>query len=70
MHELACAKRLETAGPQLRRYEDRLIRFIADGHEVIPEAISPRLVLVRRHSEHELLFRYASLHWKIPVSAW
>jgi hypothetical protein len=33
----------------------------------IPEKISPHLVEVLPGSEHELLFRYARLHWSIPI---
>ncbi|MGB9713316.1 MAG: Druantia anti-phage system protein DruA [Dissulfurimicrobium sp.] len=53
----------------MRSYEDRLIRYIANGDEVVPSAIRPKLVVVKPESEHELLFRYACLHWGIPVSA-
>jgi len=31
--------------------------------------MKPRLVIVERGSEDEMLFRYASLHWSIPVSS-
>lgn len=69
LNRLAVAKRLEKSGPGVRPYEDGLLRYIANGWEVVPEGVSPRLVLVQPESEHELLFRYASLHWSIPVSA-
>lgn len=69
LNELAVRKRLERSGPGVRPYEGRLIQFIADGSEVTPEAIRPKLVVVEPESEHELLFRYACLHWSIPVSA-
>jgi hypothetical protein len=36
---------------------------------VKPERISPRLVEVEPGTEDEFLFRYARLHWSIPVSA-
>jgi hypothetical protein len=51
------------------RYENRLLARIASGAEVEPEQMAPRLVPVQRQSEDELLFRYASLHWSIPVSS-
>lgn len=35
----------------------------------MPSLVSPRLVEVEPESEDELLFRYASLHWSIPVSS-
>lgn len=69
LNELAVRKKLERSGPGVRPYEDRLIRYIADGSEVSPEAVRPRLVVVEPESEHELLFRYVCLHWTVPVSA-
>jgi hypothetical protein len=66
---LAVAKKRASAVPELRKREDRLLQFIADGKEVVPSAVSPRLVPVKRRSEHELLFRYLTLHWSVPVSA-
>jgi len=69
MNQLAVAKKLEVSGPGLRRYEHKLIGYIANGWEVCPDKISPKLVLVKPGSEEELLFRYASLHWSIPVSS-
>jgi Domain of unknown function (DUF4338) len=53
----------------LRRYEPRLVTRLASGSDVDPEKIAPRLVEVQRGSEDELLFRYATLHWSIPVSS-
>jgi len=69
LNELALQNKLKVSGPGVRPYEDRLISYIADGDEVIPSEIRPKLVLVQTGSEHELLFRYACLHWSIPVSA-
>jgi uncharacterized protein DUF4338 len=36
---------------------------------VKPEYIKPELVHVLPGSEHELIFRYAALHWNIPASS-
>ena len=36
---------------------------------MIPEELKPVLVEVQPRSDEELLFRYARLHWSIPVSA-
>ena len=68
MHRLAVTKKLAAAAPRIKEHEDRLLQYIANGDEVVPEAISPKLVLVKPNSEHSRLFRYASLHWSIPVS--
>ncbi|GAB4232712.1 MAG: hypothetical protein OHK0028_08250 [Deltaproteobacteria bacterium] len=69
LHETAVAHRIERARDGLFRVEKELLRRIASGHEVVPSRISPRLVEVLPDSEEELLFRYASLHWSIPVSS-
>jgi hypothetical protein len=50
-------------------YETQLLQRIADGSEVVPSEIRPKLTLVERGSHDERLFRYASLHWSIPVSS-
>jgi len=51
----------------LRPRIDRLLPLIADGREVVPEKISPAIVMVE--NEHDsLLFRLATLIWSVPVS--
>jgi hypothetical protein len=69
LHETAVRYRVERARDGLFRMESDLLRHIASGHEVEPLQMSPRLVEVQPESEEELLFRYASLHWSIPVSS-
>jgi len=69
LHQLAVKRKLADAKAQLHHYEDRLIQFIANGDQVQPDRIKPRLVLVNPKSLDELLFRYISLHWSIPVSS-
>lgn len=69
VHKTAVEHRIERARDGLFRIEKDLLRYIASGHEVVPSRIAPRLVEVLPESEEELLFRYASLHWSIPVSS-
>jgi hypothetical protein len=69
LHALAVQHRIERAKESLCPYESRFLKRLASGPEVIPEQITPRLVEVKRGSQDELLFRYAKLHWSIPVSA-
>ncbi len=69
LHETAVEHRIERARDGLFRVEKDLLGHIASGHEVDPSRMSPRLVEVLPESEEELLFRYASLHWSIPVSS-
>ena len=69
LHEEAVRHRVALARAGLARHEEHLLTRIAAGSEVTPEHIRPCLVEVRPGSEDELLFRYARLHWSIPVSA-
>lgn len=66
---MACQKKRDEARSRLARYESMLLDRIACGDDVIPEAVAPKLVKVKRGSEDELVFRYACLHWSIPVSS-
>ena len=68
LHRIAAQHRLEEASHTLRKKEDELLSYIANGNEVRPLAIRPRLVPVQSDSE-ALLFRYVSLHWSVPVSS-
>ncbi len=69
LHEEAVRHRIARARAGLEPHEGRLLSFIARGSEVAPERVRPRLVVLRTDSEDELLFRYACLHWSIPVSS-
>lgn len=52
----------------LDAWEERILgNWIADGTEVDPRAISPEIQAVNTHEE-AAAFRYATLHWSIPVS--
>ncbi len=68
LHAPAVNDARRAARATLSRHEDTLLSHIADGHEVVPEQIRPRLVLVESRAQAEL-FRYATLHWSIPVSS-
>jgi hypothetical protein len=69
LHETAVEHRVESARDKLSRKEASLLRHIASGKEIAPTRICPRLVEVLPDSKEELLFRYASLHWSIPISS-
>ncbi|GIV06217.1 MAG: hypothetical protein KatS3mg016_1792 [Fimbriimonadales bacterium] len=68
VHALAVQTAIAKAEPALRSYEPQLLRYIANGDEVVPPLIQPKLLLVQPDTEYARLFRYASLHWSIPVS--
>jgi hypothetical protein len=69
LHTLAVRSRLERAKKGLERHEAALLARFAAGPEVDPARMQPRLVQVRPRTPDELLFRYACLHWSIPVSS-
>ena len=69
LHSEAVKHRIERSAEGLRSHETRLLAWIASGREVIPDLITPRLHEVLPNTDEELLFRYASLHWSIPVSS-
>ena len=68
LHATAVAHLVER-GSALKSKEPSLISHIADGREIVPNRIAPRLVQVLPDTEDELLFRYIALHWSIPVSS-
>jgi hypothetical protein len=51
----------------LDTWEDRLIEDFAAGGEVVPAAIDPQIEVVDSERERAL-FRFATLHWSVPVS--
>lgn len=69
LHTEAVKTRREKSRKGLASHERRLLTYIADGTNVEPDKIEPRLVEVEPETENELLFRYASHHWSIPVSS-
>lgn len=69
LHETAVAHKVERSKSGLLKQQDELQQMIASGVDVIPEKIHPKLVEVQPGSIEELLFRYATLHWSIPVSS-
>lgn len=69
LHAEAARHKVEKRKKNLVRHEPALLQRFASGYEVVPDEIKPELVEVHPKSEEELLFRYASLHWSVPVSA-
>lgn len=69
LHAEATRHKIEKSKKGLRRYEPSLLQRFASGQDVVPEEVEPELVEVHPKSADELLFRYAGLHWSIPVSA-
>jgi len=69
LHGEAVQSRIKRAKKGLIRHESTLLTYIADGRQIMPNKIQPQLIEVKPGTENELLFRYAALHWSIPVSS-
>lgn len=69
LHGEAVAHKRAKSQATLGRFESRLLERFARGDEIDPARLSPVLIEVKPDSEDERLFRYASLHWSIPVSS-
>lgn len=67
-HTHAVAKKISLAETALAPFEEELLKWIASGEEIEPERIRPRLRIVKPDTLESKLFRYACLHWSIPVS--
>ena len=69
LHIEATNHKIEKHKNRLIKHEKALLQRFAAGREIDPNEIHPKLVEVNPDSKDELLFRYASLHWSIPVSS-
>lgn len=69
LHAVAVAHLREERSKHLARHETESLQRIANGSDVVPDRIQPRLIRVRSNTDDELLFRYACLHWSVPVSS-
>ncbi len=69
LHAQAVHRKIEERKKGLVKHEPFLLKQFAFGEEVVPDKVNPKLVEVHSGSKEELLFRYASLHWSIPVSS-
>lgn len=59
---------LKRSRPFIERWEDRVIGEFADGDEVDPTRIRPVVEQVSGDGYQAALFRFATLHWSVPVS--
>ena len=69
LHTNAVHYKIEERKKGLIEHEMELLKQFAHGREVVPDKINPELIEVHSGSIDELIFRYASLHWSIPVSS-
>ena len=69
LHTEAVHYKIEESKKGLLKHEPFLLEQFACGEEIVPEKIAPKLVEVHSGSKEALLFRYAGLHWSIPISS-
>jgi len=67
LHSAARQLELEKADQWLTRAWSRYKHMFADGHEVRPESVSPRLVLVEKQCQRDI-FRLARYTWSLPYT--
>ena len=69
LHREAVRHKIQERKKNLAKHEASLLQQFAYGKDIVPDEIYPELIEVQSGSKDELLFRYASLHWSIPVSS-
>lgn len=67
LHSTQRTQVLKKAEAFINRWEDRLLDRFADGRDIDPARIDISVSVVESEAD-AALFRYASLHWAVPVS--
>ncbi len=68
LHQRQRTALLRRSRPFIERWEDRLLDDFANGEEVEPRRIRPVVEQVTGDGHDAALFRFATLHWSVPVS--
>src|SRR5690349_21675264 len=68
LHKRQRAALLKKSRPFIDRWEDKVLEEFANGDEVEPHKIRPVVTRVDGGGFDAALFRFASLHWTVPVS--
>ena len=68
LHQRQRTALLKRSRPFIERWEDRIIGEFANGDEVDPRRIRPVVEQVGGDGYDAALFRFATLHWSVPVS--
>lgn len=68
LHRRQRAALLKRSRPFIEQWEDRIIGEFANGDEVDPRRIKPVVEQVNGDGYEAALFRFATLHWSVPVS--
>ena len=69
LHETQRSERARLEEQMLRKQSQRILPYFAEGSDIDPARISPRLVpITKSHSIEGFVFRAATLLWSVPVS--
>jgi hypothetical protein len=68
VHRLHRAERLSDEATFIKTAAPKLLQYFAEGKELVPSHISPRIQAVESGTMESDLFRLASLTWSVPVS--
>ncbi len=68
LHKRQRSAILKKSNPFIDRWEDKVLKKFANGDEVEPSKIKPVVTRVDGSGFDAALFRFASLHWSVPVS--
>jgi hypothetical protein len=68
VHRLHRAERLSEEASFVKNAAPKLLQYFAEGKELVPSRISPRIQPVDSGTMESDLFRLASLTWSVPVS--
>ncbi len=68
LHSAARVEKYSSSLPFIRRCEEHLLGYFANGDEIDVKAVRPWIQVVPSESDESDLFRYACLLWSVPVS--
>jgi len=67
-HKPQALERAKSEETLIERHGSRLLGMFAEGSDIAPECISPKLIPVGAGTDESRLFRLATLLWSVPVS--
>lgn len=68
VHRLHRAERLAEEAAFIKSRTPNLLQYFAEGKDIVPAQITPRIQSVESGTTESDLFRFASLTWSVPVS--
>ena len=69
LHEQSAIEMRKKYSRTLKQKETNLLKYIANGTDLVPEDIEPYLMYVDSSTQYWDLFNYIKIHWSIPISS-